>query len=58
MSDPIDPREHHLKRNFEALPDQATIADRPRNKRRGGLRLEFMISTNMKLNLRMAVALI
>ena len=41
MSDPNDPRENHLKRKFEELPDQA---DRPRNKRRGGLRLEFIIS--------------
>ncbi|KIJ91439.1 hypothetical protein K443DRAFT_486062 [Laccaria amethystina LaAM-08-1] len=37
MSDPNDPRENHLKRKFEELPDQVTIADRPRNKRRGGL---------------------
>ena len=39
MSDPNDPRENHLKRKFEELPDQNTIADRPRNKHRGGLRL-------------------
>jgi len=44
MSDSSDPRENHLKRKFEELPDQVTIADRPRNKRRGGLRLEFIIS--------------
>ncbi|KIJ98823.1 hypothetical protein K443DRAFT_680410 [Laccaria amethystina LaAM-08-1] len=36
MSDPIDPRENLLKRKFEQLPDQVTIADRPRNKRRDG----------------------
>ena len=35
MSDPNDTRENHLKRKFEELPDQVTIADRPRNKRRG-----------------------
>ena len=44
MSDPKDPRKNHLKRKFEELPDQVTIADHPRNKRYGGLRLEFMIS--------------
>ena len=44
MSNPNDPCENHLKRKFEELPDQVTIADRPCNKRRGGLRLEFMIS--------------
>ena len=43
MSDPNDPRENRLKRKFEELPGQA---DRPpsRNKRHGGLRLEFIIS--------------
>ena len=44
MSDSIDPREKPLKRKFEELPDQVTSADHPRNKRYGGLRLEFMIS--------------
>ena len=44
MSDPTDPRENPLKRKVEALPDQVTSADHPRNKRYGGLRLEFMIS--------------
>ena len=44
MSNPNDPRENHLKRKFEELPDQVMITDRPCNKRRGGLRLEFMIS--------------
>ena len=59
MSDPKDVRENHLKHKFEALPDQVTIADRPRNKHRGGLRLEFMISRyqiNINLNPWMAVA--
>ena len=58
MSDPNDSRENHLKRKFEELPDQNTIADRPRKKHRG-LRLEFMISLyqiNINLNLRMTVA--
>ena len=40
MSDPNDSRENHLKRKFEELPDQDTIADRPRNKHRGGVRLD------------------
>ena len=35
MSDPNDSRENHLKCKFEELPDQNTIADRPRNKHRG-----------------------
>ena len=44
MSDLIDPRKNLVKRKFEELPDQVTSADHPRNKRYGGLRLEFMIS--------------
>ena len=44
MSDPNFPCENHLKRKFEELPGQAAIADRPRNKRRGSFRLEFVIS--------------
>ena len=47
MSDPNVPRENHLKRKFEELPGQAAIADRPRNKRRGSFRLEFVISREM-----------
>ncbi|KIJ91862.1 hypothetical protein K443DRAFT_14038 [Laccaria amethystina LaAM-08-1] len=43
MSDSNDPRKNPLKRKFEGLPNQVTIADRPLNKRRG-LRLEFTIS--------------
>ena len=53
MSDSTDPREKPLKRKFEELPDQVTSADHPRNKRYGGLRLEFMISCyqiNINLN--------
>ena len=44
MSGLNNSRENHLKRKFEELPDQVTIADRPRNIRRGGLKSEFMIS--------------
>jgi hypothetical protein len=43
MSDPDGPRGNHLKRKLEEFPNQLTIADRPRHKRHGGLRLEFMI---------------
>ncbi|EDQ99453.1 uncharacterized protein LACBIDRAFT_335013 [Laccaria bicolor S238N-H82] len=38
MSDPSNPRENRLKRKLEELP--GTIADHPRNKRYGSLRLE------------------
>ena len=53
MSDPIDPRKNLLKRKFEELPAQFTSADHQRNKRHGGLRLEFTISCcqiNINLN--------
>ena len=43
MSHPNDPRDNHSKRKFEELPHQVMIADRPRNKRRGGLRLVFIV---------------
>jgi hypothetical protein len=57
MSDSNDPRENLLKRKLEELPDQVTIADRPRNKRRGGSRLEFLISRyQININPRLAVA--
>ena len=42
MSDPNDPRKNRLKRKFQELPDQVT--NRPLKKRRGGLRLEFVLS--------------
>ena len=44
MSDPNNPRENYLKRKFEELPDEVAINEHRRNKRYGGLRLEFMIS--------------
>jgi hypothetical protein len=43
MSDPNEPRKNHLKPKFEKLPDQVTIADRPRNKRRGGLSIHDLV---------------
>ena len=58
ISDPNGLRENYLKRKFQELPDQVTIDDRPRNKHRGGLRLDFMISCyqiNVNLNLRIEV---
>ena len=51
MSDPNNPRENHLKRKFEELPDEVT--DHLRNKPYDGLRSELMISCyqiNINLN--------
>ena len=42
MSDPSDPRDIHLKRKFEELPG-LTIAERRRNKRRGGVRVHDLM---------------
>ena len=42
MSDPNDPRDIHLKRKFEELPG-LTIAERRRNKRRGGFRVHDLM---------------
>ena len=43
MPEPNNPRENHLKRKFEELPDEVTD-HLIRNKRYEGLRSEFMIS--------------